>query len=115
MQIEGLIPLKSSIDQAIASLYFMRISKSFCSTSSVNAAEIITGFAFSSFKKAYFNCLGNSFKVNTFELVHVSISFSSLLLDFFVMFSFKLLLNKTWNLAIHNQDHQDTGNSSHFH
>ena len=47
MQIEGLIPFKSSIDQAIASLYFLRISNNFCSSSFVNAVEIIIGFAFS--------------------------------------------------------------------
>ena len=51
MQIEGLIPFKSSIDQEIAPLYFLRISNSFCSSCSVNAAEIITGFAFFSSKK----------------------------------------------------------------
>ena len=51
---EGLIPFKSSIDQKIASLYFMRVSSSFCSSDSVNVAEIITGFALSSYKKAYF-------------------------------------------------------------
>ena len=46
MRIEGLIPFKSSIDQGIASLYFLRISNNFCSSSSVNEVEIITGFAF---------------------------------------------------------------------
>ena len=51
---EGLIHFKSSIDHAIASLYFLRVSSSFCSSGSVNAAEIITGFAFSGSKKAYF-------------------------------------------------------------
>ena len=55
MQMEGLIPFKSSIDQTIASLYFLRVSSSFCSSDSVNAAEIITGFALSGSKKAYFN------------------------------------------------------------
>ena len=90
MQIEGLIPFKYSIDQAIASLYLLRISNSFCSSRFVNAVEIITGFTFLGFKKAYFKCLGNSFKVNPSELVYVSIAFSSLLLDFFVLFSFKL-------------------------
>ena len=55
MQIEGLIPFKSSTDQAIASLYFLRISNSFCSLSSINAADIITGFSFFGPKKAYFN------------------------------------------------------------
>ena len=54
MQIEGLIPFKSSIDRAIASLEFLIIFNIFCSSFSVNAADIITGLAFSGFKKAYF-------------------------------------------------------------
>ena len=54
MEVEGLIPLRSSIDQAIASLYFLRIFNSLCSSFSVNAADIIIGFAFSGSKKAYF-------------------------------------------------------------
>ena len=88
MQIKGLIPFKSSIDQAIASFYFLRISNNLCSSSSVNEAKIITGFSFSSSKKAYFNYLGISFKVNPYELVFVSFSSSSLLLIFSVLFSF---------------------------
>ena len=55
MQMEGLIPFKSSIDQAIASLYFLRVSSSFCSSNSVNAAKIIIGFVIFGSKKAYFN------------------------------------------------------------
>ena len=90
MQIEELIPFKSSIDQAIASLYFLRISNSFCYSSLVNAVEIMTGFAFFGSKKAYFKCLGNSFKVNPSELVYVSFASSSLLLVFSVLFSLKL-------------------------
>ena len=90
MQIEGLIPFKSSIDQAIASLYFLRISNSLCSSCSVNTADIITGFAFSGSKKAYFKCLGNYFKVNPSEIVFVSFASSSFLLVFFVLLSFKL-------------------------
>ena len=90
MKIEGLIPFKSSIDQEIASLYLMRISNSLCSSSSFNAANIITCFAFSGSKKAYFKCLGTCFKVYPTELVSISIAFSSLLLDFSVLFSFKL-------------------------
>ena len=90
MHIEGLILFKSSIDQAIASLYFLRVSNNFCSSSSVNVAEIITDFSFFGSEKAYFKCLGNSFKVNPFELIFVSSSSSSLLHVFSVMFSFKL-------------------------
>ena len=66
MHIEGLIPFKSSIDQAIAPLYFMRISSSLCSSSSFNVADIITYLAFSGLKKAYFKCPGSSFKDNPF-------------------------------------------------
>ena len=52
---EGPIPFKSSIDYAITSLYFLRVSSSFYSLDSVNVAEIITGFAIFGSKKAYFN------------------------------------------------------------
>ena len=83
MKIEGLIHFKSSTDQAIASLYFLRISNSFHSSSIVNATDIITCFTFSGPKKAYFKCLGNSFKVNHFNLVSISFAFPSLLLDFY--------------------------------
>ena len=90
MQIEGLIPFKSSIDQAITSLCFLRISNSFCSSCSINATNIKTGFAFFGCKKAYFKRQSNSFKVNPSELVSVSFASSSFLLVFFVLFSFKL-------------------------
>ena len=90
MQIEGLIPFKSSTNQSIASLYFLRIYISFYSSSTVNAVEIITGLAFSSPKKTYFKCLGSFFKVYPFELVSISSAFSLLLLDFSVLFLFKL-------------------------
>ena len=76
MQIEGQIPFRSSIDQAIASLYFLRISNGFYSSSSFNAADIITSFAFSSPKKAYFKCLGNCFKVNPSKLISISFAFT---------------------------------------
>ena len=89
MQIEGLIPFKSYIDQETASLYFLRISNSFYSPCSVRV-DIITGFACSGSKKAYFKCLGNSFKVNSSELVFVSFASYSLVLVFSVPFSFKL-------------------------
>ena len=42
------------IDQAIVSLYFLRISSSLCSSCSVNVAEIITSLDFSGSKKTYF-------------------------------------------------------------
>ena len=69
IQIEGPIPFKSSIDQAIYSLYFLRISSSFCSSSLVNPAEMMTSLACSGCKKAYFKCLGYSFRINPSELV----------------------------------------------
>ena len=82
MHIKGLIPFKSSIDQTIASLYFLRISINFCSFSYVKSADMITGFDFFAPKKAYFRCLGNSFRINPLELISTSYTFSSLLLDF---------------------------------
>ena len=88
MQMEGLIPFKSSIDQAIISLYFLRISNSCCSLGLINAADIITSFAFSSSKKAYFNCLGNSFKVNPLEIFFF-FCLLFIVADFSVLFSFK--------------------------
>ena len=47
MKIEGLIPFKSSIDMAMASLYFMRILISLCSFSTIKTAAIITCCALS--------------------------------------------------------------------
>ena len=64
MQIEGLIPFKSSTDQEMASLYFLRICSSFCSFSSIKFEAMITGFDFFDPKKAYCRCLGNSFKIS---------------------------------------------------
>ena len=61
IQIEGLIPFRSSIDYVIAFLQFLRISSSFCSSRSVNLDEMMIGFAFYCCKKAYFKCSGNSF------------------------------------------------------
>ena len=62
IQIEGLIPFKSSMDQAIASRYFLRISSSFCFLSSLNSVEMMTGFLFSGCKKAY-KSSSNSFRI----------------------------------------------------
>ena len=64
MQIVVLIPFKSSTDQAMASLCYLRISISFNSLSSVKPAAIITGFDLSTPKKAYFRCLDNSLRIN---------------------------------------------------
>ena len=53
MQIEGLVPFKSSTNQAMASLYFLRILINLCSFSTIKLAAMITGCALSSPKKAY--------------------------------------------------------------
>ena len=45
MQIQGLIPFKSSTDQAMTSLYFLRIPISFCYFSTVKSTAMITGCA----------------------------------------------------------------------
>ena len=73
MQIDGLIPFKSSTDQAMAFLYFLRIPISFCSLSYIKSVAIITGFDLSIPKKAYLSCLGNSSRINpqNFFLFHV--------------------------------------------
>ena len=90
MQIKGLILFKSSTDQAIASLYFLRICSSFCSFSSVKSAAMITGFDFFDPKKAYFRCLGDSFKIRPSKFFSSPCTFSSLLIDFSILPSFKL-------------------------
>ena len=119
MQIEELIPFKSSIDQAtIASLYFMRISSNLCSSSSINAVDIITCFAFSSSKKAS----------STIWVVPAGLNLLNLFLFLLPSLHYCLIflccshsnlrlfpLNHNWNSKIQNQNHQDTGNSSHFH
>ena len=90
MQIEGLIPFKSSTDQAMASLYFMRILISLYSFSIVKSATMITCFAFSAPKKAYLRCLGNSLRISPSEPFSTSCHFSSLLLVFSALISFRL-------------------------
>ena len=85
MQIDGLIPFKSSTYQAIASLYFMRILISFYSFSSVKSAAMITGFGLLAPKNAYFRCLGNSFITFSNSCI-----FSSLLLNFYTLSLFRL-------------------------
>ena len=82
--------LQPSIDQAIASLYFLRIFISFNSLSYVNSTAIIIDLDFSASNKAYFKCLGNSFKINPFELVSTSYVFPSQPLDFSALPSFRL-------------------------
>ena len=90
MQIDELIPFKSSIDQDMASLNFLRILISFFSFSFVKSAAIITGCALSAPKKAYLRCLDNSFKTNPSKIFSISCTFSSLLLEFSAFFSFRL-------------------------
>ena len=74
---EGLIPFKSSIDQAMVPLYFLRISNNFCSLCYVKSTDIITGLDFSASRKAYFKCSDNSFTIKLFELVFTSETFLS--------------------------------------
>ena len=64
MQIEGLSLFKSSIDQAMASLYFLRTLVNLWSFSIVKSAAMITGCALLAPKKAYLRCLGNSLRIN---------------------------------------------------
>ena len=73
-----------------SSTYFMRIFISFSSLSSIKSSAIITGLDFSAPKKAYFKCLGNSFKINPLELVSTSCAFPSQPLDFSALPSFRL-------------------------
>ena len=80
MQIDGLILLKSSIDQAIASLCFLRISTTSFFFSIVKSATMIVGLDFSSPGKAYFKCLGFSFRISPSELFSTFYPFTSLLL-----------------------------------
>ena len=87
MQIEGLVPFKSSTNQAMASLYFMRILISFCSFSFVKSAAMITGCALSTPKKAYLRCLGNSLRINPSEIFSTC-HFFLLLLDFSALIFF---------------------------
>ena len=87
MQIEGLIAFKSSTDQAMTSLYFLRISISFCSFSSVKSAAMIIGCALSTPKKVYFKCFSSSFRIKPLELFSTSCSFSSVLLYFSALIS----------------------------
>ena len=74
---EGLIPFKSSIDQARVPLYFLRISSCFFSLCYVKSSDIIIRLDFSASRKAYFKCLGNSFRIKPFELVFTYEAFSS--------------------------------------
>ena len=90
MKIEGPIPFKSFADQAMASLYFMRIPISFCSFSTLKLATMIIGCALSSPKTAYVQCLGNSLRINPSKKISTSYPFSSLLLDFSALISFRL-------------------------
>ena len=77
MQIEGLIPFKSSTNQAITPLYFLRISSNVCSLCSIKLADIIIGLDFSTSRKARFKCSGNSFRIKPSEFVFTFENFSS--------------------------------------
>ena len=90
MQIEGLIPFKSSTDQVMTSLYFLRILISFCLFSTVKSAAMITSCAILVPKKAYLICLGNSLRISPSKLFYTTCPFSSLLLDFSALVYFRL-------------------------
>ena len=62
---------------------------------------MIIGCALSAPKKAYFKCLGNSLRISPSELFSTSCPFSSLLLDFSVLISFKLGTDSIWVLFRH--------------
>ena len=68
MQIERLIPFKSSTFQAMASLHFLRIFNSFSSFFFVKLTAMITSCALSAPKKSYFKCFGNSFRTLFYSL-----------------------------------------------
>ena len=74
---EGLIPFKSSIDQAMVPLYFLRISSILFSLCFVKLADIITDLDFSDSRKEYFKCPCNSFRIKPSEVVFTSVAFSS--------------------------------------
>ena len=90
MQIEGLIPFKSSIDQAMVSLYFLRIFNNYTSFSFVKSATMITGYALLAPKKTYFKCFSSFFIINPSELFSTPCSSSSLLLDFSILIFLRL-------------------------
>ena len=89
IHIDGLISFRSSIDQAIASLFFQRISTTFCSFSVDKFVAIIISFDLSSSRNTYFRCLGNSFKISPLEIFYASYTFFSLLISCSLL-SFKL-------------------------
>ena len=64
MQIAGLIPFISEIDQAKAEEYLFRTVISLLSSSWFNEDEIMTGFVESSPKKAYRRWLGSCLRTN---------------------------------------------------
>ena len=82
MQIEGLIPFKSFTNQAMTSLYFLRILISFCSFSIVKSAAMITGCSLLAHKKTYFRCLGNSLRISPLELFPLLVSYLHCCLTF---------------------------------
>ena len=98
IQIERLIPLRYSMDQAIVSLYFLRVSSNLCYSSSVSPVAMMTGFLFSCYKKAYFKCSGKPS-----ELLFSSTTFSLLLLDFSALFS-STLSTALFNLTLGSQN-----------
>ena len=77
IHMEGLIPFKSSIEQAMVPLYFLRIYNIFISLCFVKLVDIITSLDFSASRKAYFKYSCNYFIIKPSELVFTLAVFSS--------------------------------------
>ena len=80
MQIEGLIPFMSYMDQENASKFFLRTSNSLVSISLSSSEEIIIGIVSSFPKNAYLRPFGNYFSTNPSRVFFSSskIDYSSL-------------------------------------
>ena len=98
IQIEGLNPLISEIDQPMAFLWLLSTLKSFSSSSDDKEAEMITGSDSDSPRKAYLKCSGSCFNSSFggFSIDGGSLGFPSpnssnllLSLNFFTGWEFK--------------------------
>ena len=118
MQIDGLVPFKSSIDQAIASLYFLRISISFFSLSSVKSVAIITGLIFQLLRRHIlgFWVIPLELTPHNFFLTPVpSLHYCLIFLQCFHSNLILFLLIQPWHPDVKYQNPQYTINSSYFH
>ena len=118
MQIEGPIPFKSSTDQAISALYFLRIFISFSSLSFVKFTAIITGLDFSALRRHTSNVWAILSKLtpqSLFLLLVPSLHNHLIFLHCLHLDRVLFLKIQNWNLEIQHQDLQYTGKSSYFH